>query len=319
MDRNDPYDVARAVVAMKPWARAERHSWGLLTQSHAEPFIVVCGSEKSVRTPVAGRLMLFPGVAQFRDFVIARQMPDFGVGMSPLEFQHYEVVGLRSGGVEIFSYRPGFVPLPPDDGERKLLATLLYECYGVLLRMEEKPDLPLTYMGQKAMFARKEVVEGVWMDGPLRMPEETVVEQVEQVNLKKTVCDQAKSLPLYPKEIWELDFVLLPSYRTAGPNPRFLYLLVAVNAESGERMVWERLTVDGKEGGLLRLWSGHAQRVLDAVVRLGRVPGEIHMRSGRVMRFLRPLGLQLPFKLVQHAKLPSLESVLNLSIQTGKV
>ena len=207
------------------------------------------------------------------------------------------------------------------DGARKILDI----AYGISFPEKAKEydkaflaKFPLDE-AEKAMFARKEVVEGVWMDGPLRMPEETVVEQVEQVNLKKTVCDQAKSLPLYPKEIWELDFVLLPSYRTAGPNPRFLYLLVAVNAESGERMVWERLTVDGKEGGLLRLWSGHAQRVLDAVVRLGRVPGEIHMRSGRVMRFLRPLGLQLPFKLVQHAKLPSLESVLNLSIQTGKV
>ena len=77
--------------------------------------------------------------------------------------------------------------------------------------------------------------------------------------------------------------------------------------------------MDGKENGLKRLWEGHAQRLLDAVVAWGRVPGEVHVRSGRMMRFLRPLGLQLPFKLVQHAKLPALDAALTHSIQTKKV
>ena len=84
-------------------------------------------------------------------------------------------------------------------------------------------------------------------------------------------------------------------------------------------MVWDRLSVDGKADGLKRLWEGHAQRLLNGVVAWGRVPGQIHVRSGRMMRFIRPLGLQLPFKLVQHAKLPALDSVVDLAIQTKKV
>ena len=92
-----------------------------------------------------------------------------------------------------------------------------------------------------------------------------------------------------------------------------------MNADTGEKMVWERMSVDGKENGLLRLWEGHAQRLLNAFIAAGRVPGELHVRSGRVMRFLRPLGMQLPFKIVQLSKQPALESVINLAVQTRKV
>lgn len=311
--------MTRAIAALNPWERASRHNWALVPQTTAEPFIVTFVAEKPGPVPVSGRLMLFPGFATFRDFLISRQVPDFGVGMSPLDFRHYEAVGLRDGGVELFCYEPGFVPLPPSSEERKLLAPLLFECYGLLLRLEEKPDLPLAYVEQKAMFARKEVVDGVWVDGPFRLPQEEVVQQMERVELERKDCVAAKALPMYPRDVWEVDFVMVPSYRTPGPNPRFLYLLAAVNAESGERMLWERMSVDGKPDGLLRLWEGHAQRLLDACGRNGRVPGEIHVRSARMARFLRPLGLQLPFKLVQHAKLPSLESVLGLAIQTRSV
>ena len=79
------------------------------------------------------------------------------------------------------------------------------------------------------------------------------------------------------------------------------------------------MSVDGKPGGLKRMWEAHAQRMLDRILLLGRIPGELHVRTGRVARFLRPLGLQLPFKLVQHAKLPTLEAVLELAVRSGTV
>ena len=319
MDKTDPYDITRAIAALNPWERAIKHNWALVPQTSAEPFIVSAVDERKTPGPVAGRLLLFPGFTTFRDFVITRQMKDYGVAMGPMDFRHYEAVGLKNGDVEIFVYEPGYVPVSPSSEDRKLLAPLLHECYGILLRMEENPDLPLAYVEKKAMFARKEVVDGVWIDGPFVLPGEEVVQQTESVALAKETCAKAKALPVFPKEIWEVDFAMIPSYHTPEPRPRFLYLLCAVNAESGERMVWERLSVDGKEDGLKRMWEGHAQKLLDGIVKWGRVPGQIHVRSGRVMRFIRPLGLQLPFKLVRHEKLPSLDAVLNLAVRTRKV
>lgn len=319
MDKTDPYEAARAIAALDPWERAARHNWALVPQTSEEPFIVSALDERKAAGPVAGRLRIFRGFAAFRDFVVSRQVPDFGVGMGPMDFRHYEVAGLKDGGVEIFSYEPGFVPQPPTAEERRLLAPLLRECYGLLLRMEEAPDLPLAYAEKKAMFARKEVVEGVWVDGPFLLPEEGAVQQMERIGLSRKACAQAKALPVFPKEVWEADFALVPSCRTPEPRPRFLYLFAAVNAASGERMAWERLSVGGEEDGLRHLWEGHAQRLLDRIVAWGRVPGEVHVRSGRMQRFLRPLGMQLPFKLVQHAKLPSLDAALALAVQTGKI
>ena len=319
MDKTDPYELTRALAALDAWEQAAKHNWALVPQTSAEPFVVMSVDERKNPGPVAGRLLIFPGFATFRDFAIARQVRDFGVETGPVDFRHYEAVGLKNGEAELFVYEPGFVPLPPTSEQRKMLAPLLAECYGFLLRLEEKPDLPLAYADKKAMFARKEVVEGVWVDGPFMLPQEEVVRQAEQVVLTRSVCAKAKALPVFPKEVWEVDFALVPAYHTPGPRPRFLYLLAAVNAESGERMAWERLSVDGREGGLKRLWEGHAQRLLDAVVKWGRVPGEVHVRSGRMARFLRPLGLQLPFKLVQHAKLPALDAVVDVAVHTRNV
>ena len=46
--------------------------------------------------------------------------------------------------------------------------------------------------------------------------------------------------------------------------------------------------------------------VLRELVRRGRIPGEIKVRSGRVFRLLRPLCVELPFKLSLHEKLDRL-------------
>ena len=318
MDKNDPYEITLAIAGLKAWQRAAKHNWALVPQTSENPYIATIVLEKGPG-PVEARLMLFPGLTVFRDFVLSRQIPDYGVCMSPVDFPHFEAVGLRNGNVELFCYEPGFVPQPPTTEQRAFYAPLLYECYGLLLRMEEKPDLPLAYVEQKAMFARKEILPDNWIDGPLKVPQEEVVQSQECIALQKPDCEKAKALPVFPKEVWEIDYVIVPAFQTPPPRPRFLYLLAAVNPATGERMIWQRLSVDGKENGLLRLWEGHAQRLLNAIIGIGRVPGEIHVRSRRMTRFLRPLGLQLPFKIVQHAKLAALETAVNDAIKSRKV
>lgn len=318
MDKTDPYAITQAIADLKFWEQAAKHNWALVPQSSELPYIVSVVTEKAP-SPVEGRLLFFAGLPAFRDYMLSRQVSDYGVYLSLLDFPHFEAVGLRNGTVELFNYESGYVPRPPTAEQRAFFAPLLYETYGLFLRMAENPDLPLTYLEKKAMFARKEVLPDRWDDGPLVLPKEEVVQSQEQVSLQKADCAKAQELPIFPKEVWEIDYVMVPAYHTPPPESRFLYLLAAVNQTTGERMVWQRLSVDGKPDGLLRLWEGHAQRVLDAILGVGRVPGEIHVRSRRMTRFLRPLGLQLPFKIVQHAKLPMLESVLKTAIRSRKV
>ena len=112
---------------------------------------------------------------------------------------------------------------------------------------------------------------------------------------------------------------MVPAYQTREKRSRFLYILAAVDSATGERRVWEKMSVDGKPGGLKRMWEAHAQRVLDRILVEGRIPGALHVRSPRMARFLRPLGMQLPFKLVQFAKLPALEATLELAIRSNTI
>ena len=163
MDRSDPYDITRSIAGLNPWEKASRHNWALVPQMSDVPYIATVVPEKG-NGPVAGRLMLFAGLPAFRDYVLSRQVRDYGVCMSPLDLAHFEAVGLKSGSVELFSYEPGFVPLPPTSEQRAFFAPILYECYGLLMRMEEKPDLPLAYIEKKAMFARKEVLRASWRE-----------------------------------------------------------------------------------------------------------------------------------------------------------
>jgi len=317
VNRTDPFEIARAITGLNVWEKAARHNWALVSQLSEEPYVVYAQQEKG-EGPVAGRLALFPGFGEFSRFLLTHQAPDFGVAMSPLDFRHEEVVGLKNGQADVFCYEPGFVPQRPDAARAPILAALLYECYGVLMRLEEEPDLPIRYMSEKAMFARKELVENVWRDGPIAVPQPNL-QCVEKISVARAAAEKAAALPILPKEVWEIDFVMMSGFHTAEAKPRFLYLLAAVDADTGERRVWEKMSVDGREGGLQRLWEGHAERLLNRFIQVGHVPGALHVRSPRVMRFLRPLAMHVPFKMVQHAKLPALESVIEVAARTNRV
>jgi len=71
---------------------------------------------------------------------------------------------------------------------------------------------------------------------------------------------------------------------------------------------------NGTLDGLKLLWESLASRLLEGVLKRGKVPAEIHVRTQRMMRFLRPLGLQIPFKLVLHRQLPRLTTAVNSAI-----
>jgi len=309
LDRNSPIEVARAIGALDVWGIAAAHNWALVSQLADEPFFATVNASRE--GPVRGRLLLFPGFKAFREYMLSRRIPDFGVATTPMDFPHLEAVALAGGKAEIFSYSPGRVPMPPDDSEKMLLGPLLYATYGLMMRMEEDPGLLTRYSDQEAMFSLKEGLDGRWHDAPLKLPQEPNPVWQENVSLDRKKCEAAGRLPFARDEKWEADFVLAPMFRTNEAHPRFLYILAAVDSETRRRAVWMKMSVGDGPDALKKMWEGHAQRFLDAILSAGRIPGEIHVRSSRFARFLRPLGMQLPFKLVQHAKLPALTAALD--------
>ena len=318
MDKNNIDEVAKAIAALKVWKKASKYNWALVSELFDKPLIAAVNPTPN--GPIVGRLMLFNGFAAHRDFLIFRQNPDLSFATSPIDFDHYEVIGLKDGSVEIYDYRPGFIPVHPDAETRALLAPVIYECYGLMLRIDEDPELPALYIKDQALFSRKEGLDGKWHDAPLRPPNLDTVTWTERVGLDRVKCAQAVRLNMEPEEAWEVDFTQMPLYRTDGQQARMMFLFAAVDAKTGERRVWQKLAVDpsiprnGTLDAMKPLWESLAAHVLDGVIRRGKVPGAIHVRNQRMMRFLRPLGLQLPFKLVLHQEMPQLTAVVNRAI-----
>lgn len=314
MDRNNPAELARAIAALDVWGKVSAHNWALVSQLADEPFLATVNPARE--GPLRGRLLLFPGFKPFREYMLAKRIPDFGVATTPMDFPHFESVGVEGGKAEVFSYLPGKVPLPPNKEENAVLGPLLYATYGLFMRIEEDPELLMRYSSDNAMFSLREGLDGKWRDAPLKIPPDPNPIWQENVSLDKKKCEAASRLPFAREEKWEADFILAPMFHTKEPRPRFLYILAAVDADTRSRKVWMKMSVGDGPDALKHMWEGHAQRFLDAILDLGSIPGEIHIRSTRFARFLRPLGLQLPFKLVQHTKLPALEAVLNAAFRS---
>jgi hypothetical protein len=318
VDKNNIDDIAKAISALNAWEKASKYNWALVSEMFDNPLIACVSIQQN--GPMAARLMLFNGFAAHRDFAIFTQNQDVSFALSPLDFDHYEVIGLKDGGAEVFDYRPGYAPVHPDEETRALLAPVLYECYGLMLRLEDDPEIPAMYKAENAMFSRREGLDGKWRDAPLRPPDMNTVTWTERVGLDRMKCAQAARFNMAQGEVWEADFIQIPIFRTEDPQPRIMYLFAAVDAKTGEKRVWDKLVVDpkiprnGSMDALKQLWESLASRMLEGVLKRAMVPAEIHVRTQRVMRFMRPLGLQIPFKLVLHQQLPRLTTAVNNSI-----
>lgn len=318
MDKSDINAVARAITALNAWKRVNGANWGIVSQMLERPLIVSGGD--AVRQPVAGHILLFNGLEAYRDFRIFQGNRDISYATSPADIDHCEIVGFKDGSAQVIDFRPGFAPKPVVGDLAAALAPAVYECYGLLLRMEDEPGLTGSYAAENALFSRVEGLDGKWRDAPLKLPADGSFSWTERISYDKAKCAKASRFDLATEEVWEADFIPMPIFRTEGDNARIMYLFAAVDVRTGERRVWRKLSVDpsaardGTLEPLKPLWESLASLLLEGILAFGKVPGAIHVNSGRMMRFLRPIGLQLPFKLVHHKMLPRLVATVNNAV-----
>ena len=161
----------------------------------------------------------------------------------------------------------------------------------------------MKFADDRAIFARVERAPGEWVDEPLPIPDPPP--HVEKVTFQKEIVKAAKDLPMAQGYVLEVDFGLCLGLMTKDPRPRCVYALVAVDAATGEKVVDCQASVS-PDGGLRSLWESMPPHLLKEMVARRRIPCEIKVRSGRVFRMLRPLCLELPFKLSLHEKLDHL-------------
>jgi hypothetical protein len=250
---------------------------------------------------------MLEGWQTMHDYVRTRLDANFGFYSSPTELPHLEMIVLESGEIALFRHDPGLLPVKAPDAQRELAAKILWESYGIMLRIESNPQLPMKFAGEKAIFARVEDSSGQWHDEPLVIPDPQP--HVEKIAFAKADIKQAKDLPFESGSTLQVDFRLLPGLKTTTPaaRPRSVYQLFAIEPGGKVPAIDIKVTMP-QDGGLRRMWESMPPQLLKALIMRGKIPGEIKVISGRVFRFLRPLCMELPFKLSLHDSLPELKN-----------
>lgn len=297
-------NIGAKMDALGLWDSILPYNWAVKPSGTVLPYF--CTVIKGDLNPVKVRLLMLEGWQTLHDYIRTRIDGNFGFYSSPMELPHLELVILDGGACELYRHDPGYMPVKAGEKDCKLAAKVLWQAYGVMLRLESERDLPLKFSEEKAVFARVESSSGEWSDVPLTIPDPPVL--VEKVSLSKSQVAQAQDVVFAKNLIWEMDFRLMPLMMTKEKRARCVYQLSVRDNVSGENGYSLRLSVD-PEGGLKALWESVPQRILKLMIDRAVVPGEIKLCSGRLFRFMRPLTMELPFKLSLHDSLPNLEEL----------
>jgi len=284
--------------ALGLWKTMTAYSWAIKPAGTVFPYFstTILGD----KDPVKVRFLLLEGWQTLHDFVRMRADRSFGFYSAVMEFPHYELVLLESGEAKVFRYDTGFVPSEVDEKGCARILQILWEAYGVMLRLETDPRLPMRFANQKAVFARVETAPGVWEDRPLEVP--TPPPHVEKISFDKAEIKRAQDRPFVASDIFHVSFGLDLNVITTEPRPRCVYRLIIYDPLSKTTIADQRISVL-PEGGLRAVWESMPPQFLKLLIECGRIPGEVKVSSGRVFRLLRPLCEELPFKLSLHNKL----------------
>ena len=295
--------IGRKMDALGIWDRFFGCHWAIKPRGSAFPYF--CAAVPGEKPPVKVRLMLLDGWQTLHDFLRLQVDRSFGFCSSPMELPHFELVVLTDGKMRLFRHDPCYMPqeVPPD--RQPFCAKILWEVYGVMMRVESDPGVPMMYAAERAVFSRVEGRDGRWADQPLELIQPRP--HVEKIAFPKADIAKAKDRPFAKEEALSVDFRLQLGVMTRERRPRVCYCLVGVNPATSVREVFAQVSPN-PEGGLRALWEEMPAQLLKRLIERGTIPGEIRVCSLRVYRMLRPLVVELPFKLSMNNSLPEIEA-----------
>ena len=250
-------DIGAKMDALGVWEAVAPYNWAVCPKGTVFPYF--CCVMKGAGNPVNVRFMMVEGWQSFHDFVRTRIDVNFGFYSTPMEIPHFELVFVSGGAVRLFRHDPCFMPRLATDAERAFCSKILWESFGVMMRVEADAELPMKFAAEKAMFARVEGDGGEWSDKALSIPDPRP--HVESVTFAKVVLAKAKDLPFAAEEKIAVDFALVIGLSTKEPRARCVYRLSAYDAATGEQFIADAVS-PVPDGGLRAMWEGVAPRLL---------------------------------------------------------
>jgi len=197
---------------------------------------------------------------------------------------------------------PGYHPWLPEARERDLLETVLYQAFGMAMRVEADGMLLKTRFPREILM-RKQDAKGVWQDA--WTPVKEVGDEEVEVRIESKRLQALRNLPLKPI-VLQLDLMFTPmQILPEGQRPQTAYVLLAVDAQSGFIVAGDLLQATE---GIAHMWAQIPERLLEIFDRLGGCPSAIEIGTDRMANLLRPLGEFLPFKMVRRERLAVLDA-----------
>ncbi len=314
------YAMAERLDQLDPWQwMGVADCFGIEVPGWDEPcFVVFGGQSKSFRNV---RFLL--GWKAFYDLVTrladaTKQVPTWLLEIRMIEllfvsadllFEHEQALlkilkrpADAACATPVFrSIIPGYHPWLPEERERDLLEAVLYQAYGMAMRVEADGQL-LKARFPREILMRRADAHGVWSD--TWSPVKEVGDEEVEVRIESKRLQTIRALPLKPVTM-QLDLLFTPlQIMPDGQRPQTAYVLLAVDAQSGFILAGELLQATE---GIAHMWAQIPERLLEIFDRLGGCPAMIEISTDRMANLLRPLGEFLPFKMVRRERLAMLE------------
>ncbi len=310
------YTLARRIGRLDPWQWMDvSDCFGISLPEMEQPCFVTFNGESGVLRSVRmllGWKALYEFMTKISDsahqsepWLLEIRMIELVFANAGLLFKHEEAF-LRSMRIKageefntpVFrSVIPGYQPWLPDQEERGVVSTALYQAYGMAMRAENDAKLLKAHLPGQVLVRRQDA-DGDWQDA--WMPVQEIADEEVEVSIDSDGLATLKKKPLIPVSL-QLDLAFMPmTIQSAGERPQTAYLLLAVDADNGMIISGEVMQA---ADGIARMWGQVPVRLLEIFKKLGGCPAVIEVKSDRMANLLRPLEEFLPFKMVRRERL----------------
>ena len=326
------YDLARSIERLQPWGWIKPGDvFGIQPMDVEEPYFVCFFEGFGVGAHIVRYLY---GWYALRDFLANASSNVKPINSWLLEIPMFELCYLpkqmlfpveqllsqlmgEDGTASVPAFRSvsvGYQPWIPDPDERKWIDILLYQTYGMALRLENDPGWRRRIPRDYALVLRQNEC-GRWADSlvpviplpPLKLNFELTADQ-------RTRLRRLKRLPIAVQMDVRV-MSAMPSLESLGKpqvelvdfrRPSTGYLLVAADKNGND--IYHAGPLSAVKG-IEHLWSDISTAFISLFEMMGGYPSVIEAGGGRMIGLLQAYSMELPFKLVHRDRLELMEEV----------
>ncbi len=228
--------------------------------------------------------------------------------LHPKDMNIIKQLGMKFRGKQAWpmfrSFRPGYFPWFLEVWEKEFMLHILEQTIIMAKRFKKDPELLEKYSDDEFLIRIPDTETKIinWKDSVIRVPPEAPQEIQYKINAGD--IEKLQNLPLSDLT-FEVDLIMLPSaVEEKGIKPYFAYILMVVDKRSEMILGNEMMK---PVPSLKEMWSTIPQHLVNALIRSGKRPKELHVQTELLAKLLEPITCDLGINLQLTDRLDVLE------------